>query len=94
MDETRFEAMERGTRRYCVLVTNETTSSQGSGLLYYPGCGDQIYVFTCAHVVDEAKTVQVRFLLPEAMERNEYRICRLTAPASRSTWGITGWATV
>ena len=79
MDETRFEAMERGTRQYCVLVTNETTSSQGSGLLYYPGCGDQIYVFTCAHVVDEAENVSVRLLLPKVPGRNEYDICRLTA---------------
>ena len=83
MDETRFEAMERGTRQYCVLVTNETTSSQGSGLLYYPGCGDQIYVFTCAHVVDEAENVAVRLLLPKVPGRNEYDICRLTAPASQ-----------
>lgn len=83
MDETKFETMERRTRQYCVLVTNETSRAQGSGLLYYPGCGDQLYVFTCAHVVDEAETVQVRFLLPKAPERNEYDVCHLTAPAGQ-----------
>lgn len=75
--------MERGTRQYCVLVTNENSRAQGSGLLYYPGCGEQLYVFTCAHVVDEAETVQVRFLLPKAPERNEYDVCHLTAPAGQ-----------
>ena len=83
MDERMFERMERETRQYCVLVTNETTGAQGSGLLYYPGWGDKLYVFTCAHVVDEAKTVQARFFLPKGPEQNEYGICRLTAPAEQ-----------
>lgn len=83
IDERTFERMERETRQYCVLVTNETTGAQGSGLLYYPGWGDKLYVFTCAHVVDEAKAVQARFFLPKGPEQNEYGICRLTAPADQ-----------
>ena len=83
MNETKFQTREKETRQYCVLVINETSGAQGSGLLYYPGCGEQIYVFTCAHVVDHAKTVQAYFLLPKLPDKNEYGVCRLTAPADQ-----------
>lgn len=77
---TERERLECQTRQYSVLITNETSGKQGSGLLYYPGSGDELYVFTCAHVVDQAETVRASFLLPGAAEQNDYDVCHLTAP--------------
>lgn len=80
---TELEKLERKTRQYSVLITNETSGNQGSGLLYYPGSGDELYVFTCAHVVDQAERVQACFLLPKVTGQNDYDICHLTAPAKQ-----------
>lgn len=77
---TETEKLEYQTRKYSVLVTNGTTGNQGSGLLFYPGSEDRLYVFTCAHVVDQAEEVQASFLLPKMAEQNDYDVCHLTAP--------------
>ena len=80
---TETEKLEYQTRKYSVLITNETSGNQGSGLLFYPGSGDRLYVFTCAHVVDQAEKVQATFLLPKVTEQNDYDVCHLTAPAEQ-----------
>jgi len=51
--------------------------------LYYPGSGNELYVFTCAHVVDRAERVRASFLLPKATEQNDYDVCHLTAPGEQ-----------
>lgn len=80
MKRNSFDEMLLKTRGYSVLVSNETSNDQGSGLLYYPGSGEQLYVFTCAHVVDGADKVRVSLLIPAAAEQGEYDVCHLTAP--------------
>lgn len=70
------------TREYCVYITDEHKSTQGSGVLFYPG-GDTIFVFTCAHVVKSFQKVSV-FILKEIDSSNDlYEVIHLEAPSSQ-----------
>lgn len=40
----------RDARQYAVYMYCEKTKTHGSGVLYYPGTDDFLYIFTCAHV--------------------------------------------
>lgn len=60
----KVDELEFQTRRYCVHIADAASNSQGSGLLCYPGYGDQLYVFTCAHVVDQAEDLEITLMLP------------------------------
>ena len=51
------------TRGYSVYVTDENSTVQGSGVLFYAG-GDTMFVFTCAHVVEGLEKVRL-FILKE-----------------------------
>ena len=80
---TGIDRLEFETRPYCVHIADENSASLGSGLLYYPGEGERLYVFTCAHVVDKAQKLELSFLIPDNPEYDEYKICQLTAPATQ-----------
>lgn len=71
-DLTAIDRLEIETRPYCVHIADGNGASLGSGLLYYPGAGDKLYVFTCAHVVDNAETLTLSILLPEEPEHDQY----------------------
>lgn len=48
-----------------MFITDEKRTSLGSGVLFYPGTGEKIYIFICAHVLDElADPFQIYYLLP------------------------------
>lgn len=67
------EVNEEQTRSYAVYVASESGDSEGSGVLFYAG-GDEMYVFTCAHVVDHMDRVRLVFLLPLDPARDLYRV--------------------
>lgn len=80
---TPIDQLKLQTRPYCVHIADEIGVSLGSGLLYYPGEGPKMYVFTCAHVVWQAKLLTIHILLPENPDQDEYRTCQLTAFADQ-----------
>lgn len=47
-----IDELELETQEYSVYITDDKQTSNGSGILFYPGEGELFYVFTCAHVVD------------------------------------------
>ena len=57
------------TRGYSVYVTDENSTVQGSGVLFYAG-GDTMFVFTCAHVVEGLEKVRL-FILKEIDAAND-----------------------
>ena len=63
-----------------MFITDEKRTSLGSGVLFYPGTGEKIYIFTCAHVLDElADTFQIYYLLPVNREEERYQVEKLEA---------------
>lgn len=48
------------TREYSVYVSDVNNTVQGSGVLFYAG-GDTMFVFTCAHVVENLDTIRLFF---------------------------------
>ena len=51
------------TREYSVYISDEASTVQGSGVLFYAG-GDSMFVFTCAHVVENLDKIRL-FILKE-----------------------------
>ena len=63
-----------------MFITDEKRTSLGSGVLFYPGTGEKIYIFTCAHVLDElADPFQIYYLLPVNREEERYQVEKLEA---------------
>ncbi len=58
----------------------------GSGLLYYPGSGDRLYVFTCAHVIKGYRKIEIDILDPVNTEEDDYNVVRLVAPVSQAVY--------
>ena len=81
MGVTRHKAidqLELETQEYSVFITDEKRTSSGSGVLFYPGTGEKIYVFTCAHVLDElAEPFQIYYFLPVDREKEIYQVRKL-----------------
>lgn len=50
--ERMIAQLELETQEYSVFITDEKRTSSGSGVLFYPGSGNRLYIFTCAHVLD------------------------------------------
>lgn len=72
------------TQEYCVFVTDDTMSSSGSGLLYYPG-GDVFFVFTCKHVIDDiqSESIVLYLLIPKDPAKDEYQECKIKVPKTQ-----------
>lgn len=70
------------TREYSVYLADEKNSVSGSGVLFYAG-GDTLYVFTCAHVVDNLETVKVFILKEKDASRDLYEVFIISVPASQ-----------
>lgn len=66
--------------RHSVFITDEKRTSSGSGVLFYPGSGSNLYIFTCAHVLDNLEEpFQIYSLLPLNREQELYRVEKLEA---------------
>ncbi len=82
--EELMDELEWRTQEYAVLITDTKESSYGSGVLYYPKDSDKVYVFTCAHVLDElAEPYVVKFLLPVNRAIEDYAVHTLQADRSQ-----------
>lgn len=67
-------------QEYSVFITDEKRTSSGSGVLFYPGSGSNLYIFTCAHVLDNLEEpFQIYSLLPLNREQELYRVEKLEA---------------
>lgn len=62
---------EDKTKKYSVYITDQKNSISGSGVLFYSG-GDTMFVFTCAHVVENIDIVRLFFLKPVDVEKDRY----------------------
>lgn len=72
--------LELETQEYSVFITDEKRTSSGSGVLFYPGSGSNLYIFTCAHVLDNLEEpFQIYSLLPLNREQELYRVEKLEA---------------
>lgn len=71
--------LEWKTQEYSALITDSQKTSFGSGVLYYPGSGPTVYIFTCAHVIDELTApIEVFFLCPIDRETETYKVVSAT----------------
>ncbi len=70
---------EDKTRPYAVYITDEENTAEGSGVLFYPG-GNQLFVFTCAHVVDRADRIKLVILKAVNIERDLYQVFQIQVP--------------
>lgn len=70
---------EDRTRPYAVYIVDEENTAEGSGVLFYPG-GDQLFVFTCAHVVDRADKIKLVILRAINIERDLYQVVQIQVP--------------
>ena len=70
---------EDKTRPYAVYITDEENTAEGSGVLFYPG-GNQLFVFTCAHVVDRADKIKLVILKAVNIERDLYQVFQIQVP--------------
>ena len=61
------------TRQYSVYITDKNNRINGSGILFYPG-GDNLFVFTCAHVVYGLDSVRLFFMKPIDIVHDMYDI--------------------
>lgn len=70
------------TRAYSVYVSDMNNTVHGSGILFYAG-GDTMFVFTCAHVVNDLE--RVRFFILETIDASQdlYKVFCTEAPASQ-----------
>lgn len=62
---------EDRTRPYTVYVSDVYGNPKGSGVLFYPG-GGFLYVFTCAHVVENLDIVKLTLLDPIDVVQDQY----------------------
>lgn len=70
------------TREYSVYVSDTKNTIQGSGVLFYAG-GDSMFVFTCAHVVDNLDTVRLFILKEIDASKDLYRVFATEVPSSQ-----------
>ena len=72
--------LELETQEYSVFITDEKRTSSGSGVLFYPGSGNRLYIFTCAHVLDGLEEpFQIYSLFPVNREQEIYQVEKLEA---------------
>lgn len=78
--ERMIAQLELETQEYSVFITDEKRTSSGSGVLFYPGSGNRLYIFTCAHVLDGLKEpFQIYSLFPINREQEIYQVEKLEA---------------
>lgn len=65
--------MEDVTRRYSVYITDQSRTENLSGVLFYQG-GDSMFVFTCAHEIENVDIVRLFFLKPIDEEKDLYQV--------------------
>ena len=70
------------TREYSVFISDEKNSVNGSGVLFYAG-GDTVFVFTCAHVVEDLEKVRLFILKEIDASRDLYDVFQIDVPASQ-----------
>lgn len=75
-------SVEDKTRQYSVYITDKDNTVNGSGVLFYSG-GDSIFVFTCAHVVDDLDIIRLFFLKPINVDRDLYQIFVIEVPGEQ-----------
>ena len=61
------------TREYSVYISDEASTVQGSGVLFYAG-GDSMFVFTCAHVVENLEKIRLFILKENDASRDLYNV--------------------
>ena len=74
--------MNDSTRGYSVYISDVNNSTGGSGVLFYPG-GDILFVFTCAHVVDDLEVIRLHFLKEIDAEKDYYEELISDIPSSQ-----------
>ena len=78
--ERMIAQLELETQEYSVFITDEKRTSSGSGVLFYPGSGNRLYIFTCAHVLDGLEEpFQMYSLFPVNREQEIYQVEKLEA---------------
>mgnify|MGYP002578032500 FL=1 len=78
--ERMIAQLELETQEYSVFITDEMRTSSGSGVLFYPGSGNRLYIFTCAHVLDGLEEpFQIYSLFPVNREQEIYQVEKLEA---------------
>ena len=78
--ERMIAQLELETQEYSVFITDEKRTSSGSGVLFYPGSGNHLYIFTCAHVLDGLEEpFQIYSLFPVNREQEIYQVEKLEA---------------
>ncbi len=70
------------TREYSVYLSNTDNTITGSGIIFYAG-GDTLFVFTCAHVVDNLDKVKISFLKAKDAARDLYEVFTTEVPFSQ-----------
>lgn len=70
------------TREYSVYISDEYNTHGGSGVLFYAG-GESVFVFTCAHVVDNLEKVRVFILKEKDASRDLYETIYSEVSASQ-----------
>lgn len=78
--ERMIAQLELETQEYSVFITDEKRTSSGSGVLFYPGSGNRLFIFTCAHVLDGLEEpFQMYSLFPVNREQEIYQVEKLEA---------------
>jgi len=77
------------TREYSVYVSDVNNTIQGSGVLFYAG-GDTMFVFTCAHVVENLDTIRLFFLKEIDASRDLYNVFSTEVPAAQIVFAREG----
>ena len=70
------------TREYSVYISDEANTVQGSGVLFYAG-GDSMFVFTCAHVVENLDKIKLFILKEIDASRDLYNVLRTEISAEQ-----------
>ena len=74
--------VDDSTRAYSVYVSDTNNAVQGSGILFYAG-GDAMFVFTCAHVVDDLEKVRIFILNTIDASKDLYHVFCTEIPATQ-----------
>lgn len=75
-----LDRLELETQEYSVYITDAKETSSGSGVLYYPGTGEKLFIFTCAHVIEDlCEPFQIYYFVPIDREKENYQIKKLDA---------------
>ena len=76
---------ENRTRPYAVYISDGDGNSRGSGVLYYPG-GEDVFVFTCAHVVYDCESVRLFLLKPIDVAKDDYEPFEVPVSGDQVWW--------